>query len=132
MAKILGGTPFQDIAPAGGYPKIDVRNSNRVRGPSGIALFAGAAAVTFYGFYKIGQGNIARREAKWEKRDARMAIIPFLQAEEDQQFLKRQAAWNRKEAEVMAGVPGWKAGESVYKSGVQWMPPAISRKFLEG
>eukprot|EP00638_Chattonella_subsalsa_P001612 CAMPEP_0117756516 /NCGR_PEP_ID=MMETSP0947-20121206/14129_1 /TAXON_ID=44440 /ORGANISM="Chattonella subsalsa, Strain CCMP2191" /LENGTH=107 /DNA_ID=CAMNT_0005576127 /DNA_START=79 /DNA_END=399 /DNA_ORIENTATION=- len=107
MAQTIKGTPFQDIAPPGGYPKIDVRTANRARGPSGLMIFAGATAVIAYGFYKVGQGNIERRENKWEKRDARMAIIPFLQAEEDVAFLKRQAQWNKREAEIMKNVPGW-------------------------
>jgi len=30
------------------------------------------------------------------------------------------------EAEIMKHVPGWKVGESVYKTKVTWVPPSVT------
>ncbi|KAJ6961784.1 hypothetical protein NC652_000667 [Populus alba x Populus x berolinensis] len=63
------------------------------------------------------------RALKEEKYAARRAILPLLQAEEDERFVKEWKKYLEYEAEVMKDVPGWKVGESVYNSG-RWMPPA--------
>ncbi|KAJ7004682.1 hypothetical protein NC653_009507 [Populus alba x Populus x berolinensis] len=63
------------------------------------------------------------RALKEEKYAARRAILPLLQAEEDERFVKEWNKYLEYEAEVMKDVPGWKVGQSVYNSG-KWMPPA--------
>ncbi|KAF9686203.1 hypothetical protein SADUNF_Sadunf03G0134200 [Salix dunnii] len=63
------------------------------------------------------------RALKEEKYAARRAILPLLQAEEDERFVKEWNKYLEYEAEVMKDVPGWKVGQSVYNSG-RWMPPA--------
>ncbi|MBA0841094.1 hypothetical protein Goarm_003609 [Gossypium armourianum] len=63
------------------------------------------------------------RALKEEKFAARRAILPVLQAEEDERFVKEWKKYLEYEAEVMKDVPGWKVGENVYNSG-RWMPPA--------
>ncbi|GKE53769.1 NADH dehydrogenase [ubiquinone] 1 alpha subcomplex subunit 13-B, partial [Tanacetum coccineum] len=82
---------------------------------------------------------------KEEKYAARRAILPMLQAEEDERqvitspdllrydhfdpvtvmhgFVKEWQKYLEEEARIMKDVPGWKVGESVYHSG-KWMPPA--------
>ncbi|PPS18283.1 hypothetical protein GOBAR_AA02287 [Gossypium barbadense] len=60
---------------------------------------------------------------KEEKFAARRAVLPVLQAEEDERFVKEWKKYLEYEAEVMKDVPGWKVGENVYNSG-RWMPPA--------
>nr|GMD85512.1 NADH dehydrogenase [ubiquinone] 1 alpha subcomplex subunit 13-B [Ipomoea batatas] len=60
---------------------------------------------------------------KEEKYAARRAILPMLQAEEDERFVKEWRKYLEEEARIMKDVPGWKVGESVYNSG-RWMPPA--------
>lgn len=77
-----------------------------------------------------------------------MAIIPYLQAEEDVRahanYLVRKACMTvqalaqlrctripcvtsqahlEEESRVMKGVKGWKVGESVYNNTKMWMPP---------
>ncbi|CAH9101160.1 unnamed protein product [Cuscuta europaea] len=63
------------------------------------------------------------RVIKEEKYAARRAILPMLQAEEDQRFVKEWRKYVEEEARIMKDVPGWKVGESVYNSG-RWMPPS--------
>ncbi|KAJ7955527.1 NADH dehydrogenase [ubiquinone] 1 alpha subcomplex subunit 13-B [Quillaja saponaria] len=63
------------------------------------------------------------RALKEEKYAARRAILPVIQAEEDERFVKEWKQYLQYEAEVMQYVPGWKVGESVYNSG-RWVPPS--------
>ncbi|KAK3009607.1 hypothetical protein RJ639_014692 [Escallonia herrerae] len=60
---------------------------------------------------------------KEEKYAARVAILPLLQAEEDERFVVEWKKYLEEEARIMKDVPGWKVGENVYNSG-RWMPPA--------
>lgn len=62
-----------------------------------------------------------------EKRDARVALAPVLQAEEDRRYLAVRERALVVEAHIMAAVPGWKAGASPYNSG-RWAPPALGLK----
>lgn len=91
-------------------------------GPSGLTLFAVTGFIMGWGLYKAGQGNKERRLLKAEKLDARKALLPFLQAEEDRRFVKAYSSFQQRQAEVMKDVPGYNADESVYKT--RWMPPA--------
>jgi hypothetical protein len=60
---------------------------------------------------------------KEEKIAARTALVPVLQAEEDERFVKEWTKSLMWEEIIMKDVPGWKVGQSVYNSG-KWMPPA--------
>ena len=46
-----------------------------------------------------------------------MAIMPFLQAEQDRMLSAQISAALAREKEVMKNVDGWKVGESVYSNG---------------
>lgn len=116
----------QDMPRPGGFPPVRYRRDAAPKGPSGLAMFVGAAAIIGYGMYKVGQGNIARRELHEEKIQARRDIVAVLQAEEDRRWVKAKEAAVAREAEIMKDVPGWKAGENVYH-GDRWMPPATQR-----
>jgi len=86
-----------------------------------VAIFGIGAIIMAYGFYKVGQTNHKRRDWKREKLQARMNIMPVLQAEEDLRFVAAQKkAWDL-EAKIMKDVPNWKVGERPYKT--RWMPP---------
>lgn len=50
----------QELPPKGGYPAIVYARNIPTRGPSGIALFLGGAAVMAYGFYRVIMGNRKR------------------------------------------------------------------------
>ncbi|CAM9734196.1 unnamed protein product [Phaeothamnion confervicola] len=121
MALPRTGPPLQEMPPSGGYPQFDVRSRIRSRGPPGWALFLGSTLVVSYGFYKLMDGNTKRGMDKLEKREARVAIVPLLQAEADVSAVRRQRALLKEEEEIMGHIPGWKVGESVYKTGV-WVP----------
>ncbi|CAF2116682.1 unnamed protein product [Brassica oleracea] len=96
----------------------------RVLAPWPFSLqFHGAFA---WGMYQVGQvchGSLMCRALKEENYAARRAILPILQAEEDERFVSEWKKYLDYEADVMKDVPGWKVGENVYNSG-RWMPPA--------
>ena len=102
--------------------QIDVRQNLRVRGPPGWALWVGTSRFVAMGYYRLGQSNIERRQAKQEKREARWGLVPLLQAEADMMRVKEYRLQRQQEEEIMGHVPGWEVGKSVYKTG-RWMPP---------
>jgi NADH dehydrogenase (ubiquinone) 1 alpha subcomplex subunit 13 len=122
MSSVKDMPLLQDGPPPGGFP--GVRYARRIpnTGPHGYTVFAIAVAAVSYGFYQVGQGNKVRAAYKQEKLDARLAVVPFLQAEEDARFVRAKQRLDAQEAEIMKNVPGWEAGSSVYHT-KRWMPP---------
>lgn len=113
----------QDGPPPGGFPSIRYARRVPSTGPAGATVFGVALMVMGYGLYKVGQGNRERRALKEEKKAARMAVVPALQAEEDRRYLEVEAKRREEEAKLMKDVPGWRVGQGVYETG-RWMPPA--------
>ncbi|KAJ7004688.1 hypothetical protein NC653_009512 [Populus alba x Populus x berolinensis] len=145
MASVKDMPILQDGPPPGGFAPVRFARRIPNKGPSAMAIFLAAFGAFSYGMYQVGQGNKVRRNhgfefsrhlllgqtiilktlraLKEEKYAARRAILPLLQAEEDERFVKEWNKYLEYEAEVMKDVPGWKVGQSVYNSG-KWMPPA--------
>ncbi|KAG1055606.1 hypothetical protein G6F43_002442 [Rhizopus delemar] len=116
-------TPTQDMPPQGGFPEVRYRRYLPKRGPSGLVILSGIAAISAYGFYKVAEGNLERRELNRENLWARIHLIPLLTAEADRDAYRRSEAAKAREAEIMKNVEGWKAGESVYNSTKYYTPP---------
>jgi NADH dehydrogenase (ubiquinone) 1 alpha subcomplex subunit 13 len=74
-----------------------------------------------FGFYRVGVCNKQRNGEKLAEREARYAMAPLLQAEEDRWYVEREKEIMKKEAEIMKNVPGWKVGESMYFT-KRWVP----------
>ena len=84
------------MPPPGGFPDVTIkRGVPAARGLTGSMIWGGIVGVTVVGFYLIGQGNIERREIKKERRLARAALIPLLQAEEDVRYVMAKRAAER-------------------------------------
>ena len=113
----------QDMPPAGGYPDVIFKKATINRGPDGWMIWVGSLLTVAFGFYRVGQCNLERNAAKKEKREARMAIVPYLQAEEDARAVAAKLNQDADEAEIMKGVKDWKVGASVYNSERFWAPP---------
>eukprot|EP00250_Pteridium_aquilinum_P000042 c10056_g1_i1 orf=285-623(-) len=82
---------------------------------------------------RVADGHTCRlgvMALKQEKYEARKAILPFIQAEEDARFLRDRQKFLDEEAEIMANVPGWKVGASVYNS-ERWRAPASIRIYAD-
>lgn len=108
----------QDMAPPGGYAPIDIRRnvpkSVTTRGATG--LFLAGGLVMAYGFYRVGTFNVHRRALKNEHKEVRLAIMPLLQAEEDERYVKNKAVHQKWEEGTMKDVPGWNPDPNVYKT----------------
>ena len=111
----------QDMPPAGGYDPIRYRKAVPPKGPSGVALFATVVGVMSYGFYQVIRGNQRRNRENVEKQEARRALIPLLQAEEDLRYVEAHRELTKFEASLGITDPDFVPGESVYKT--RWMPP---------
>ncbi|KAI9497835.1 GRIM-19 [Zychaea mexicana] len=114
----------QDLPPSGGYSEVRYRRYLPKRGPSGLVVVGGVAAVMAFGFYRVAQGNLERRELKRENLWSRIHLIPLLTAEADRDMHRRTVAANEREAEIMKDVKDWKAGESVYNNTKYFTPPS--------
>ncbi|XP_074307077.1 NADH dehydrogenase [ubiquinone] 1 alpha subcomplex subunit 13-B [Silene latifolia] len=123
MASIKDMPLLQDGPPPGGFAPVRYARRIPTQGPSAMAIFLVTFGAFAWGMYQVGQGNKKRRVIKEEKYAARRAILPLIQAEEDERFVKEWRKYLEDEAKIMKNVPGWKVGENVYNSG-RWMPPA--------
>ena len=85
-------------------------------------IWLGVGALTAYGFYQISCTNAEKRFVLKEKREARMAIMPFLMAEQDAMNKAESDKKLAYEADIMKDVKGWVVGESVYSKG-KWVKP---------
>jgi len=104
----------QDLPPPGGFEAVRYKRNLPLKGPSGLVILAGVTLICGYGFYKVGQGNLEKRELKREKAWSRIHLVPMLLAEGDRDAYRRQQAALAREKEIMKDVPGWQAGKSVY------------------
>lgn len=120
--------PSQEMPPAGGFRMFESKNRVPVsRGPPGWSMFLGCFALTSFGFYLVGQHNQRHRATQRDERERRIALLPFLQAEADVEFLEKQEKILAEEREIMKDVPGWTAGESTYHSD-RFVTPLYAQK----
>ncbi|KAL0376870.1 UNVERIFIED_CONTAM: NADH dehydrogenase [ubiquinone] 1 alpha subcomplex subunit-B [Sesamum calycinum] len=104
MASVKDMPVLQDGPPPGGFAPVRFARRIPSKGPSSMAIFLAA-----FGAFSWG----CTRALKEEKYAARRAILPMLQAEEDERFVKEWKKYLEEEARIMKDVPGWKVGESV-------------------
>ncbi|KAI9468915.1 MAG: GRIM-19 [Benjaminiella poitrasii] len=113
----------QDMPPPQGFSEVKYRRYLPKRGPSGLVILAGITAISAFGFYRVAQGNLERRELKRENLWSRIYLVPLLTAESDRDMYRRLEAAKGREAEVMKDVKDWNAGESVYHNTKYFTPP---------
>ncbi|XP_006456821.1 GRIM19 NADH ubiquinone oxidoreductase [Agaricus bisporus var. bisporus H97] len=106
----------QDMPPSGGFEAIKYKRNLPFRGPGGLAILGGVTAICAYGFYRVGKGNLEKRELRREKAWSRIHLVPLLLAESDRDAYRREQAALAREREIMKDVPGWEVGRSVYSS----------------
>ena len=58
--KMASSLVKQELPPKGGYPAIEYSRNLPKRGPSGLMIFFGGAAVMAFGFYHVIKGNRRR------------------------------------------------------------------------
>ncbi|KAF9780273.1 GRIM-19 [Thelephora terrestris] len=102
------------MPPTGGFENVKYKRNLPFRGPSGLAILGGVTAICAYGFYRVGLGNLEKRELEREKVWSRIHLVPLLLAEGDRDAHRRQLAANAREQEIMKDVKHWEVGKSVY------------------
>ncbi|KAF8525295.1 GRIM-19 [Gautieria morchelliformis] len=107
------------MPPPGGFQPLKYKRNLPVRGPGALTILAGVLAVSGYGFYRLAQGNLEKRQAQpaelaREKVWSRIHLVPLLLAEGDRDAYRRQQAALEREKEIMKDVQGWVPGQSVY------------------
>ncbi|SCZ92488.1 BZ3500_MvSof-1268-A1-R1_Chr5-2g07906 [Microbotryum saponariae] len=114
----------QDLPPAGGFEAIKYKRNLPTKGPGGALIFGAVTAICAFGFWRVGLGNLEKRELQREKVWARIHLVPLLLAEADRDIYRREHAALAREKEIMKDVPGWEVGKSVYHS-KRYTPPSI-------
>ncbi|NXR48773.1 NDUAD dehydrogenase, partial [Hippolais icterina] len=119
----------QDMAPPGGYGPIDYKRHLPRRGLSGYSLFALGIGSLLLGYYTLVKWNRERRRLLIEELEARIALMPLLQAESDRRHgagatgmgvptLRMLRQNLEEEAKIMRDVPDWKVWDSHRESGL--------------
>ncbi|KAL7282570.1 hypothetical protein ACG7TL_004041 [Trametes sanguinea] len=103
-----------DMPPPGGFEAIKYKRNLPLRGPSGLVILGGVTAVCAYGFYRVGKGNLEKRELQREKVWSRIHLVPILLAEGDRDAYRRQQAALERERQIMKDVPGWEADDTMF------------------
>ncbi|KAH7930660.1 hypothetical protein BV22DRAFT_1000073 [Leucogyrophana mollusca] len=104
------------MPPPGGFEAVKYKRNLPFRGPSGLVILGAVTAVCAYGFYRVGKGNLEKRELQREKVWSRIHLVPLLLAEGDRDTYRRQQAALEREKEIMKDVKGWEPGKSVYNN----------------
>ncbi|KAJ6490273.1 GRIM-19, partial [Mycena vitilis] len=104
------------LPPSGGFESIKYKRNLPLRGPGALVILGGVTAICTFGLYRVGLGNIERRELKRESTWARIHLVPLLLAEGDRAAFEHNKHITAVEAEIMKDVKGWVAGKSVYNN----------------
>ncbi|GAA5831044.1 hypothetical protein JCM11251_005123 [Rhodosporidiobolus azoricus] len=106
----------QDLPPQGGFPAIKYRRNLPTKGPGGAVIFGAVLAVCTFGFWRVGAGNMEKRELQRERAWSRIHLVPLLMAEADRDVFRREQAALAREKEIMKDVKGWEVGAKAYHS----------------
>ncbi|KAF4076422.1 hypothetical protein AMELA_G00214920 [Ameiurus melas] len=118
----------QDMPPPGGYGPIDYKRNLPKRGLSGYSLFGIGIGAMLFGYWRLFKWNRERRRLHIEDLEARIALLPLLQAEHDRRTLRMLRENLEEEAVIMKDVPGWKVGENVFHTD-RWVTPTNDELF---
>ncbi|EPY87236.1 NADH dehydrogenase [ubiquinone] 1 alpha subcomplex subunit 13 [Camelus dromedarius] len=118
----------QDMPPLGGYSPIDYKRNLPRRGLSGYSMFAVGVGALLFGYWNMTRWNRERRRLQIEDFEARIALMPLLQAEKDRRVLQMLRENLEEEAIIMKDVPDWKVGESVFHT-TRWVTPIMGELY---
>ncbi|TNN78076.1 NADH dehydrogenase [ubiquinone] 1 alpha subcomplex subunit 13 [Liparis tanakae] len=119
---MAGSKVKQDMPPTGGYASFDYKRNIPKRGLSGYSMFGLGIGVMVFGYWRLFRWNRERRRLQIEDMEARIALMPLLQAEQDRRTLRVMRENLEEEAIIMKDVPGWKVGQSVFHTD-RWVTP---------
>ncbi|XP_056149946.1 NADH dehydrogenase [ubiquinone] 1 alpha subcomplex subunit 13 [Lampris incognitus] len=118
----------QDMPPPGGYGPIDYKRNLPKRGLSGYSMFGIGIGILLFGYWRLFKWNRERRRLLIEELEARIALLPLMQAESDRRTLRLLRENLEEEAVIMKDVPGWKVGERVFHT-ERWVSPLVDEVF---
>ncbi|XP_073348158.1 NADH dehydrogenase [ubiquinone] 1 alpha subcomplex subunit 13 [Pagrus major] len=119
---MAGSKVKQDMPPPGGYASFDYKRNLPKRGLSGYSMFGIGIGIMIFGYWRLFKWNRERRRLLIEDMEARIALMPLLQAEQDRRILRMLRENLEEEAIIMKDVPGWKVGESMFHTD-RWISP---------
>ncbi|MED6276262.1 NADH dehydrogenase 1 alpha subcomplex subunit 13 ndufa13/GRIM19 [Characodon lateralis] len=125
---MAGSKVKQDMPPPGGYAAFDYKRNLPKRGLSGYSMFGIGIGIMVFGYWRLFSWNRERRRLQIEELEARIAMMPLLQAENDRRTLRMLRENLEEEAFIMKDVPGWKVGESVFHTD-RWVTPMSEELF---
>ncbi|KAI9522665.1 NADH dehydrogenase 1 alpha subcomplex subunit 13 ndufa13/GRIM19 [Dissostichus eleginoides] len=125
---MAGSKVKQDMPPAGGYAPFDYKRNLPKRGLSGLSMFGIGIGIMVFGYWRLFRWNRERRRSQIEELEARIALMPLMQAETDRRTLRMLRENLEEEAILMKDVPGWKVGETVYHTD-RWVIPLTEELF---
>ncbi|KAL6104443.1 NADH dehydrogenase [ubiquinone] 1 alpha subcomplex subunit 13 [Pungitius pungitius] len=125
---MAGSKVKQDMPPAGGYASFDYKRNLPKRGLSGYSMFGIGIGIMVFGYWRLFRWNRERRRLQIEEMEARIALMPLLQAEHDRRSLRMLRENLEEEAIIMKDVPGWKVGEKVFNTD-RWVTPLTEELF---
>ncbi|VDK24893.1 unnamed protein product [Taenia asiatica] len=100
----------QEMPPPGGFAAFNVFNKGVRKHLNGLYLIGALYACSFVGI-KLRLWGKERKEARDnENREVRLALTPFLIAEQQRMYLKQLVKNRDYETELMKDVPGWEVG----------------------
>ncbi|TNM97770.1 hypothetical protein fugu_014016 [Takifugu bimaculatus] len=125
---MAGSKVKQDMPPPGGYAAFDYKRNLPKRALSGYSLFGIGIGLMVFGYWRLFKWNRERRRLQIEELEARIALYPLMQAEQDRRTLRLLRENLEEEAVIMKDVPGWKVGESVFNT-ERWVTPMSEELF---
>ncbi|XP_016298439.1 NADH dehydrogenase [ubiquinone] 1 alpha subcomplex subunit 13-like isoform X2 [Sinocyclocheilus anshuiensis] len=97
-------------------------------------MFGVGVGLMVFGYWRLFRWNRERRRLHIEELEARISLLPLLQAEHDRRTLRMLRENLEEEAVIMKDVPGWKVlappalGEKVFHTD-RWVSPLTEELF---
>lgn len=91
-------------------------------------MFGIGIGIMVFGYWRLFRWNRERRRLQIEELEARIGLLPLLQAEHDRRTLRMLRENLEEEAVIMKDVPGWKVGEKAFHTD-RWVPPLTEELF---
>uniref|UniRef100_A0A672M8C5 NADH dehydrogenase [ubiquinone] 1 alpha subcomplex subunit 13 n=2 Tax=Sinocyclocheilus grahami TaxID=75366 RepID=A0A672M8C5_SINGR len=113
----------QDMPPTGGYGPVDYRRNLPRRGLSGYSMFGVGVGLMVFGYWRLFRWNRERRRLHIEELEARISLLPLLQAEHDRRTLRMLRENLEEEAVIMKDV-----GEKMFHTD-RWVSPITEELF---
>uniref|UniRef100_A0A8C6BYI2 NADH dehydrogenase [ubiquinone] 1 alpha subcomplex subunit 13 n=1 Tax=Monodon monoceros TaxID=40151 RepID=A0A8C6BYI2_MONMO len=118
----------QDMPQLGGYSPIDYKRNLPHRGLSGYSMVTMGIRTLLFVYWSMMKWNCECRRLQIQEFEARIALMPLLQAEKGRKLLQMFRENLEEEAIIVKGVPDGKVGESVFHT-TCWVTPMLGKLY---